>query len=602
MMLEVLDKNRRKVAYLENAFRIGEEIKLNSISTLFFSMPIDDKKINFLQPFTYVKAPHGLYRILPKKLESGNTDIVSYECEHVIATLIDNVIFGSRIYGNLGIYTHKVINYVLNKQKTKNWILDKCEFSRQFEYAWENETLAAALFSIPKPLKDDYIWEFDTDNYPWKLSLKKIDKSRKPTIYIMPKKNQIMLEATSDPRELFTRIYPLGYGEGVNQLNIEDVNSGVPYIQAEKEYIEKYGLIERVWIDRRYENPESLKDSAQVMLDHFKEPTMEFSVDFALFSNDKINVGDKIEVINNNIRYTDFITTIQYDYDNILKSRVIVSNKTHDIASTVADLADRQRIEMTYSQGATQVYSQSIQVNADNKYGAELNFFIPAEMRIINKVLIKIKLDSFRAYSKAVKGGGGTSESTSYGGGDYMSTSSGGGEYKGGSTDSGGGMTMTTHGENDVDGDNVDFRVWSNTPGWSGHVTIYHVYHHEHKVYLQDHRHGFEIRISDHTHSVKIPEHKHRFTLMDHTHEIEYGIYRYYSNLKYFTLKINGKEKITVNSTNGEIDITEYLLDNKKKISRGTWHRIEVVPNDLSYISLDMMLQGFVQSRGDYAV
>lgn len=602
MMLEVLDSNRRKVAYLENAYNIKETLKINSINILNFTMPDADEKIKYLNPFTYIKTKFGLYRILPKKVKVGEMGSIDFECEHVIATLIDNVIFGSVIYGNLGIHTKQVINFILNKQKTKNWVLKECDFDRQFEYAWENETLATALWSIPKPLEDDYIWIFNTNVYPWEISLKKINKSSLPSLYIMPKKNQISLEATSDVRQLFTRIYPLGYGEGVNQLNISDVNNGKTYIDAEPEFINKYGLIERIWIDRRYENAQSLKDAATTMLNEFKEPTLEFNVDFALFENDKFNVGDKVEVRRGNKKFHDFITQIQYDYDDITKSKITVSNKSKDIASTVADMADRQRIEMSYSQGATQVYAQSVQANADNRDGAELNFFIPSEMRIINKVLLKIKVDAFRAYSKAVKGGGGSTETTMSGGGDETSTSAGGGDYVGGATFAGGGISETTHGEADVIGGNI-YRTVTNFQGIAiGRAEDYHVEHHEHRVYIRDHSHEVRINIPNHTHLLSIRPHSHSYTLPNHTHEIEYGIFRKYEQVNYFTLKINGKSIKTFNDTNAEIDITDYLLNKEKRISRGTWHRVEVVPNGLAHINIDMMLQGFVQSRGDYTV
>jgi phage minor structural protein len=41
------------------------------------------------------------------------------------------------------------------------------------------------------------------------------------------------IEKDEDPTEIITRLYPLGYGEGVNQLTISSVNNGVPYIDAD---------------------------------------------------------------------------------------------------------------------------------------------------------------------------------------------------------------------------------------------------------------------------------------------------------------------------------------------------------------------------------
>ncbi|MBL7575361.1 phage minor structural protein, N-terminal region [Peptoniphilus asaccharolyticus DSM 20463] len=594
MMLEVFDKNLKRVAYLENAFGIIEDLKINSINYLNFKIPNNDPKVTYLKPFYYVKCNENLYRILPKVIETEEVEVLSVECEHVLATLLNDVIFGNVIIGNLGTYTREVLEFVLSKQKIKNWKLGRCDFSRQFEYCWENENLASALFSVPKPLAEDYMWTFETENYPWTINLIKLNKDSKPDAYIQKKKNQLRLVRTSDPKQLFTRIYPLGYGEGINQLTIKDVNNGIPYLQSPQNIIDKYGIIETTWIDRRYENAQSLKDSAQVMLNEFQEPLMEYEVDYqAIDVREKLGLGSKIRIIDEDDSFDDFVVGIRYEYDDIKKTTITIANKSRTVATSIADLADRQRIEMTYSQGATQLYAQSLQVNADSKHGAEINFFIPNEMRVINKVVAKVKLESFRAYSKATEGGGGYVDSTSAGGGDYGSTSAGGGDY--GSTSSGGGEYGTTHGIEDVQAG--DYRY--NVIGGTGYVEIYKVTHHEHKLSISDHSHSFSI--SDHSHSFRIDDHSHTIRIPDHEHRIVPGIYTF-GDPKRFEIKVNGKSRGYVSSTNWEYDVTKYLLDNKKRISRGSWQSIEIIPNDLAYISIDLMLQGFVQSRGDYTV
>lgn len=599
MILEVFDKNLKRVAYLENAFEIVEDIKINSINYLNFKIPNNDSKVKLLKPFYYVKCNENLYRILPKVVETEEMEVLSVECEHVLATLLNDVIFGNVIIGNLGTYTKEVLEFILNKQRIKNWRLGRCDFSRQFEYCWENENLASALFSVPKPLAEDYIWTFETENYPWTINLIKLNKDLKPDAYIQAKKNLLRLTKSSDPKQLFTRIYPLGYGEGINQLTIKDINNGIPYLQSPKSITDKYGIIETIWIDRRYENAESLRDAAKAMLEEFQEPLMEYEVDYqAIDVREKLGLGSKIRIIDEDDSFDDFVVGIRYEYDDIKKTTITIANKSRTVATSIADLADRQRIEMTYSQGATQLYAQSLQVNADSKHGAEINFFIPNEMRVINKVMAKVKLESFRAYSKATEGGGGYVDSTSSGGGDYYSTSSGGGDY--GSTDSGGGDYGTTHGATDVEGGGISLKVYNNQGAQTGYTSqFYHVTYHEHKLSISDHSHSF--RIDDHSHSFRIEDHRHTITIPNHEHTIVPGIYTF-GYPKRFEIKVNGKSRGYVSSTNWEYDVTKYLLDNKKRISRGSWQSIEIVPDDLAYISIDLMLQGFVQSRGDYTV
>ena len=102
--------------------------------------------------------------------------------------------------------------------------------------------------------------------------------------------------------------------------------------------------------------------------------------------------------------------------------------------------------------------------------------------------------------------------------------------------------------------------------------------------------------------SARSAVHSHNITIPAHEHDITPGIY-FYGSPKQFDLYVNGKKKTTIVSTDTELDLTQYLVDaNSKLIPRGSWLSIEVRPNDLAYVSIDMFVQGFVQSRGDATV
>lgn len=72
-------------------------------------------------------------------------------------------------------------------------------------------------------------------------------------------------EIETDPNNLVNRVYPLGAGEGINQLNIKSVNGGKEYVE-DTDSIKKYGLIEYVWVDQRFTIAQALKDNALNML------------------------------------------------------------------------------------------------------------------------------------------------------------------------------------------------------------------------------------------------------------------------------------------------------------------------------------------------
>ena len=577
-MLEIYDKNRKKLAILPNAFNISETTRINAGGMFAFSLPDADKKNEYCQRFNLVRYNGGeYYRIMQDGFEESETGAISYECEHVVSLLIDNVIPKFVNVGGLGMYTADVINYVLSRQITQNWVLDECDFTRQFEYGWDKENLLAALFSIPNQFVDDYMWVYNTAVYPYKISLKRVDKTRNPDHYIRKGHNRISLSKSSDSRNICTRLYPYGAGEGVNQLTIAAINKGSEYLQSPQEYIEKYGLVESVWIDRRYTDIESLREAAQVMLNELQEPYLEYDVEMT----GSPKVGDIVQIVGG-IKSVVVETTVRYE--EVPQISVKIANRPRDIASSVADLADRQRIEMTYSQGATQVYAAQGSENADSSTPFNISLYIPNEMIYINSVFAKIKISAFRAYNTNLLSGGTTQTSSnggattsssggattsseggattsSSGGGTQQSTGGGGATFtssgSGGQTTSGASSITTTAqnaltsgsvqteddktniGKHNHGGQqsiyilcsqtapNINWKANTTTGAITGgsyfqwvpsgahnHGTHNHNMAHTHG--LQTHTHS--ITLNDHTHSISIAAHTH--TIGSHTHTI----------------------------------------------------------------------------------
>lgn len=687
-MIEVFDRNRRRVAILENAYAISEKQKINSLWYLYFSLPHDDTKRQYCQPFYYVRHDGGeLYRIMPETLTVDETGGVAYQCEHVLATLIDNILFGYHVVGNIGYYTADVIRYILDHQLVKNWTLYECDFTNQFEYGWTQESLLSAFYSVLRPLSAPMIVT-DTSVYPWRLSLKKLVSGR-PQMYIRRRHNMTSLTRGSDPSQIVTRLYPLGYGEGVNQLGIASVNNGVPYLQSPASIVSKYGIIERVWVDRRYEDAESLKAAAEAMLAELQEPLVSYSIGFEELDTsdyDKAAIGKRARIIypELGLEYDTYITEITRNYDDVERSTLAVKNKDTSIAATVADMGDRQRIEQTYAQGATQIYSQALQANSDASSGAVMDFFLPEEMRIVNKVLLKVRLSKFRAYSSATstedaktqtttttddqtrtsKGGGKTTRTTtstddqtrtsSSGGRTVTSTEAGGGEYTSTSTSaqqtatsdsvilsaenilpadaSSNGAAVHNHGmalsaklaryggkteDGTVIADGYEVFVASGAHSHGAHNHAITIRGHSHTVEIDSHSHrvtvpahthdltipghSHSVTIPEHTHDLTIPGHSHKVTIPGHSHKITPGIYEFGNPTK-GAVYINGTKRAEFSGRTAELDITSFLVSSGNMIPRGSWLSLEVRPDDLAYISIDLVIQGFIQSRGDKTV
>lgn len=395
------------------------------------------------------------------------------------------------------------------------------------------------------------------------------------------------------------------------------MNGGIPYLQSPKAVTDKYGIIERVWVDRRYEDQESLKAAAQVMLDELQEPQFSYQVGFQELHQsdyDRAAVGKRVRILFTETGETvdTYITEVERTYDEISQSTFIVANREASIASSLADMADRQRIEQTYAQGATQLYAQALQANCDSKNGAVMDFFIPREMRIVNQVLAKVRMGQFRAYSQSTQTQASQAATTSSTDSQAWTSSGGGGgtttsNYGGGSIDTseGGGGIVTDTGDSGI---NVHWII-ANTQEAEGHSHGFsRVDSHQHRITLPDHthqvtvpNHTHQVTSPSHTHSVTIPGHSHTVTIPGHSHQITPGIYKF-GRPKSFSLWINGVKQADFSGSTAELDITSFLVGSDKTIPRGSWLSIEIRPDDLAYISIDLIIQGFVQSRGDKTV
>lgn len=661
--LNLYNLQREKIAVLENAYNIEEEKELNAIYGLKFSLPSSDPKITMCQAMRFVRYGDTgeMYRIIKSSAADADISTNTFICEHVIATLCDTVLFGSYVYGGQGVGTAQVINWILSKQNVQNWQLIRCDFDLNYEYNWEQENLLNALYSIPKEFVDPYRWEFDTTIYPCGLSLIKIGEAEDPDYYIAAGKNLLGRNVNTDNTQICTRIYPLGYGEGINQLTIRDVNpnkdaegKGLPYLEAEAATIEQYGIIEKVLVDRQFESPETLMAYGQTVLNNLKVPTLERSFDVAdLYPItkqpiDRADVGKvclltedgTLAYIKKTVRVLDDPGSLTLD----------LSTKTSGIVNTIADLADRVRIESVYAQGATQIYQHAKDANAGTtvENGHVLSLYFPKEMKQINKVLLKLQLKKFRMYNKSTENSEAQSSTSEDGGGSTSTSAAGGGNisiYVGATENANWKYPLIPYTEAtqisiacNQAGEHKHW-IWGDTgtvtPPASDNYRHYHAMNfdsqqndsygnspkHRHDVYESTNggdghwhyvprnrlQHDHQINVMNsaqsmsgfqHTHSVSIPKHSHSFTIPAHDHSISPGIFEASETPTSFGIYVGGQLKINIESKTYEADITEYLLDETGLIPRDRWITVTIVPNKLAYIVSSVFVQGFVQSRG----
>lgn len=720
----VYDQSGKLLGVLENADEIAYAITHNDLWTASFSLPSGEAKNALCQAHNMVRLPDetrktGLYRIvgMPSSEETAEGGRKTYSLEHVMATLLDDVLFGYHEIGGTGVPTAQVIAYILDRQTVRRWTLGVCEFSDQFAYKFENASLLSALLSLGNVLTDDFTWDFDTTTTPWTVNLRHADATPGCGIHYM--RNMVGIEKTMDASALVTRLYLLGYGEGVNQLTIRDVNGGLPYIDADT--IAIWGVKSSVFADTRIEDAATLKARGQAVLDRYKNPYISYTasaIDLTRITGqewDNFMPGKLVRVMDGE-HGVDFSARIVSIAKSDVRGKpgdieITIANTPRDAADSINTLADRMGISELYSQGATNLYSQQFADNADANHPAKMRVFVPSSCVRINQMLLSWTLEPFRAYETGAEAGGATVTTTQSDGASTQTSSAGGASER--TSNSGGAQTVTkeqtimsttaatggviseagypsgcTGGALGTDGVSVgsetsaagggqcsstpvvveyadshthsfsgsDSLSWghshststrfepgdntggvnnysaktisiSGNTGSSGrhyHTTYAHShsisahthtmphvhrYGHYHNVVvaytipaisidIPAHSHVFETEA--HTHSVSIPAHQHGLTLGNHTHEILHGIYEG-ATATGITLKVDGSAVPA--STGDEMDIVAYLAkDENGKITRGTWHEIEIVPNGLTRIEASLFVQAFIQSvgGGDY--
>lgn len=659
-----MNLKRDYTAILENAHNVSYEKIENQIGNIEFTMPLDDPKNTFLQEMLWVELTDneneyiGLYRVMLSTIrkDAGNNTI-TYTATHALSTLLDSVLFGYHELVNRK--TVDVINYVLNKQTTKNWVLKKCDFTRYFSYAWENENgLADALFSIPAAFDEDYVWEWNTQVYPFELSL--VRPQTEVVARIQEGYNMQGFEIERDPNNLVNRIYPLGAGEGINQVNIKSVNNNLTYVE-DKKAIEKYGLVEYVWVDQRFTIPQALKDNAVSMLKKWSIPKISWSItaaDLTKLTDDPLII-DKLRKGGVAMINTNDYGSINLRIKREAKRDVFgapqdldldLGNLKDDISTTMSDLGRKQEINETYSQGATNILNYSYQDNCETAYPANIEFYLDDDVFHVNTVELTFKTKRYRGYTKAVKGGGARVQSTSAGGSSTQTSTAGGGSVAT-STSGGGGVSTSGAGGGSVATSTVNgqstqtssaggshdhrmFRKISNadqTPvgkqRYSAKGAVFEITSgsgndiltdqasdaHTHSVSTPAHSHNIEIpshthnvsfpshthnvSIPSHTHKVTIPSHTHTVTLPDHTHPLEWGIYEAPDSADSVDIVVDGTTLKMHDTSQQRLNIVDYLRKTSNgKIARGN-HTIQIKPNKLARIEAQVICRVFIQSQ-----
>lgn len=607
-MIKTLNLNRQVTAILENAFDISYEKQINSLWLASFSLPYNDQKKDKVKLLQYVEIVDditgeyiGLFRIIPKltTYDESNRKI-TYKCEHVLATLLNSPLF--RYHECINRSTTEVLQYLLDQQLVKHWRLGVVEYNYYFSYSWENENnLFAPILSVPKPFNEQYRFTWDTTSYPWTLNL--VHPDTEPTCRIRQGHNLVGFEIEENPMSQYNRIYCLGYGEGINQLGIEKVNGGIPYVEDVQPGEE---IIATTYIDRSIEDANTLKSNGLSLLTKWKTPIVSWRGSAADVSSitkvsiDELREGKVVRLELDDYPVTD-LRIMKESKGDILGDpgniQLEIGNLTEDLGTTQSNLERRQQINEIYSQGATTIFTANYQDNCDQNFPAIIPFTIDDDVVNVNTLELTFRTKKFRAYSRATQGGGATIGTTSSGGGSSSTTSSGGASVQ----------------TSEAGGDHYHMMFYNGgTPGtftqrpYSAYLKEQNINTqlnletaHDGNIYTYDssgnHQHG--VNLPAHTHGFTISSHAHDVTISDHVHEIQHEINENDTMPTSVTIKVDGNVVPFTELSGDRINLVAYMgKDGEGRITRGR-NEVTIAPSSLARIEADIIGRVFIQSR-----
>jgi hypothetical protein len=345
-----------------------------------------------------------------------------------------------------------------------------------------------------------------------------------------------------DPTDLVNSVIGLGYGEGINQLNLLGLNGSTSDSVDDTESMNKYGRIEGIMTDLDIQNQDTLYQKCLTVLQEKRQTklTLECSMlDLSTligYELEKFNIGDTLHIINDVMGIDIYARVIELETDLLepWNPWLVISTRPIRLSDQIIDLKQRNMSLENAPQGSTCIFPITKAENADSEHHLTFDLDIPKETININRVYINIHGRKYRADSKDASAGGGA--------------------------------TRTSGFSNWVEEGTIALPLLTNNSSFpNGYVT-------------------FNPSTIDHRHST---------TILDHTHSQIYGIVEstYPKNVK---VTVNGYD-LGVNYGDGLNSFDQYDIDITNKIIIGN-NKIEITTEQNGRIDAIVYSQIFIKS------
>lgn len=268
------DRDFRLLTTLDGAMGVGYDLPYQDLWTGTFTLAQGDPDNDACQVLRYVRMTDGardlgLYRIISIDGTVSEGGEIAYALEHAIATLLDDVFFGS--FSQEGTVP-ELIGALLDKQTARRWVLGDCGFAdvTMRVTLQEHETLLSGIRQICGQLPD-WDWSFDTSALPWRLNIRQADRDSGCGIHYA--RNLVGVQKTVDGSTMVTRLYLRGAYAAGGYVSVRELTGGLDYIEAPGATGVKCGVYE----NPRLKTPEELLAKGQQVLAKVSAPYVTYT-------------------------------------------------------------------------------------------------------------------------------------------------------------------------------------------------------------------------------------------------------------------------------------------------------------------------------------
>lgn len=243
--MQVLGLNREYIKSFDTFPDAYIESELCLVPTLIFSVPINLGRY-FKEEYYIQLEDDGEYIVKEKKKSSGRYDVT---CKPNLDDFLKD------FHSNYT-YTTDTCQNTLNKiLKPIGWTCE-CSDSRQETLTGKDKTTLDVVLHAMELYEYEWVWDIKDKKIIAGPFLGE-DKGA----YLHQEVNLRELNTSSHSYDLVTRLVP----KGKDDLGIELVNGGVPYLEPTIKYTDK--IIYGIWRDERFTIAENLKEKGQKLID-----------------------------------------------------------------------------------------------------------------------------------------------------------------------------------------------------------------------------------------------------------------------------------------------------------------------------------------------